>query len=248
MRRSTLLLTAVPATILIALAVLSEPTATQPAPAPSLEGLAALTNATQGIASFSGLDGTAPLGNDDIGLAVTLDRSSILQGANGTIRAEVTLKSTHTPDPANRVPTDLVVVIDASGSMEGQKIEEARHAAAELVASLTSADRFALVRYSGSAVVEIPLGIADAEARQAWSRQIGDIVANGSTNMQAGLDVGGALHSPQPGRARRTILISDGLPDSPHGLIDQARSSARTETTLTTVGIGDDYDERLMSQ
>lgn len=246
MRRSTLLLTAVPAAVLVALAVLSEPTA--PAPAPTAAPVDPQLNPLQGVASFTGLEGTAPIGSDEIGLGVTLDRSSILQGTNGTVRAEVTLTSTHTPDLTDRVPTDLVVVFDTSGSMEGQKLEEARSAAAELVAGLTADDRFALVRYSGSAVVEIPLSVATAEARQSWSSQIGQLFAHGSTNMQAGLDTGGSLHSPTPGRARRTILISDGLPDSPDGLIDQARGSARTETPLTTIGIGDDYDERLMSQ
>ncbi len=242
MRRSTLLLTAVPAAVLVAVAVLAEPRAASVAP----QAPAPLPVDLHAMPSLTGLEGVTAQG--DIGLTATLDRSSVLMGTDGTVRAEVTLTSHHSTEGIPRVPTDLVVVIDASGSMEGAKIEEARHAAAELIGGLTDADRFALVRYSGSAIVEIPLSVATAEARSSWSRQVAGIQANGSTNMQAGLDVGGALHSPQPGRARRTILISDGLPDSPHGLIDQARGSARAETPLTTVGIGDDYDERLMSQ
>ena len=239
MHRRVLLLTAIPAVTLVSLAVLAEPV-TQPFASPATDH----TRTTIPSLDVLAVQG----GSEDVSLSVSLDRSSVLQGTDGLVRAEVTLRSERTPDRAARVPTDLVVVLDASGSMEGSKLIEAQQAATELLSSLTPEDRFALVRYSGMAHVEIPLTSADAESRAAWARTIQGIQANGSTNMQAGLDVGAAVHSPQPARVRRTILISDGLPDTPDGLVEQARSSARAETPVTAVGIGDDYDEQLMTR
>jgi len=235
MNRSILLLTALPAAGLVTLAVISSPVSTPEQVArPSVDAV------------FSAPDVEASSGN--ISVSVDLDRDSVLQGTDGLVRAEVILRSDHPVEETRRVPTDLVVVLDTSGSMEGQKIEEARQSAIELLAGLSDHDRFSLVRYSGLAAVEIPLSAATAAHREIWSQQIGKLEAHGSTNMQHGLEVGADVHAPQPDRARRTILISDGLPDSAHGLIEQARSSTRSETSLTTVGIGDDYDERLMSQ
>ena len=246
MRRSLLLLTAAPAAGLVALAVLSAPTTTpmasSTAAVPEQAPPSAASALTQ-LPEFTGVTAEA----EDIALEVSLDRSSVMVGTDGLVRAEITLRSDHLRETGHRVPTDLVVVMDTSGSMDGAKMSEAKQAARVLLASLGSEDRFSLVQYSGRAHVEIPLTLASTEARQSWQAQIDSLSAHGSTNMQDGLDIGAAVHSPQASRARRTILISDGLPDTSHGLIDQARSSARAETPLTTVGIGDDYDELLLS-
>ncbi|MEQ1507542.1 MAG: VWA domain-containing protein, partial [Myxococcota bacterium] len=76
---------------------------------------------------------------------------------------------------------------------------------------------------------------------------IGSLEAEGSTALDAGLSLGlDLVASPTAGRSRRVVLLSDGLPDTAVGLDDLARRAARAESPLTTIGIGDDYDEALM--
>jgi hypothetical protein len=79
----------------------------------------------------------------------TLDRTSVLRGGDGVVRMELVMRAA--PDvehvTAVRRPTDLVIVLDRSGSMTGEKIEHARAAVRELIGQLGPDDRFALVTY-----------------------------------------------------------------------------------------------------
>lgn len=176
-----------------------------------------------------------------------LDRTAVLQ-SDGTIRVELTVSSTHTPAEGARTPTDLVVVMDRSGSMGGgNKIEDARTAARELLGHLDEQDRFSLVTYESRARVEIPLSPATDDGKARWRGQIAEIGVGGGTEMQQGLALGQDSLDPRAGRAQRVILISDGLPNRADGLLEQAAALGRSEAPLTTVGIGMDYDEQLMA-
>ncbi len=183
---------------------------------------------------------------DGVRFESSLDRSAVMEGGSGIVRMELRIASEHEPQAGARRATDLVVVLDESGSMSGDKIADARAAAHELLNQLGDEDRFALVSFDSGAELRQPLRYADAENRRGMQRAINAVRAGGGTEMQLGLSAGSELHQAQPGRAARTILISDGLPNSQDGLVAQARSFAVAETPLTTVGIGDDYDEQLM--
>ena len=89
-----------------------------------------------------------------------------------------------------RRPTDVVIILDRSGSMANEKIEHARAAVRELIQQLTADDRFALVTYSDDAVVAIPLAPVNEKTRDAWLGQVARIRTEGGTNMSRGLDVG----------------------------------------------------------
>jgi Ca-activated chloride channel family protein len=152
-----------------------------------------------------------------------------------------------------RRPTDLVVILDRSGSMDGQKMNDAKASVRELLAQLSQSDRFALVSYSDSASLAIPLAAVGAPSRAAWEETLAGITASGGTNMASGLDLALGLVESNRGAAQvpRVILISDGLANvgdaSPQGLTERARRAARGEYMLSTVGIGADFNEYLMS-
>jgi Ca-activated chloride channel family protein len=184
---------------------------------------------------------------DGVRLTTRLDRSAVLSSGDGLVRMEVDILDLHEAIAGTRRATDLVVVLDESGSMSGQKIEDARAAARGILAQLGPEDRFALVSFDSNALVRIPLGWAVPEAREGWLASIAAIDAGGGTEMQEGLALGAEQLRVEPGRAARTILISDGQPNSRDGLETQARGFAHREVPLTTVGIGTDYDEQLMA-
>jgi Ca-activated chloride channel family protein len=193
----------------------------------------------------------SPIPSDDASAALihfgsTLDRGAVMAGGTGLVRMELSIASQHEASAGARRATDLVVVLDESGSMSGDKIADARAAAHQLLAQLGSEDRFALVSFDSDVQVRIPMSYATPATRARMLRSIDSIEAGGSTGMQAGIAAGSEQHAVQAGRAARTILISDGLPDSRAGLLAQARGFARSEIPLTTVGIGADYDEQLM--
>ncbi len=183
-----------------------------------------------------------------------LDRSAVLQGSDGLLRMELSTAADEVERGfAPRRPTDLIVVLDRSGSMAGTKMNYAHAAIRELVSRLGLQDRFALVSYANHARTDIPLAPAVPANIAGWSRMIGSLGPNGGTNMSVGLDLGLQTvdGSRVPGRVARVILISDGLAnqgDSSHaGLVSRATRAARGEYVLSSVGVGDDFNESLMT-
>jgi Ca-activated chloride channel homolog len=182
----------------------------------------------------------------------TLDRHAVLLGHDGIARMELVIAAA--PDTAAAAvhrATDVVIILDRSGSMGGEKIEQARAAVRELLTQLGPQDRFALVTYSDSAAVTIPL--SSAESRTAWLGTIAEIQPNGGTNMASGLDLGIDLieRSRAEGHVPHVVLISDGLANqgdaTPEGLTRRARRAAQGEYMLSTVGVGIDFNEYLMT-
>ena len=96
---------------------------------------------------------------------------------------------------AVRVPTDLVVVLDRSGSMAGEPIATALAALRELIAGLADGDRFALVSYaSRRARSTIPLEAASRRrARALEPRDRRDRRRTAAPHMSGGLDLGHAV-------------------------------------------------------
>ncbi|MGH7900018.1 MAG: vWA domain-containing protein [Candidatus Binatia bacterium] len=183
-----------------------------------------------------------------------LDRTAVLRGQDGVVRMELTIAADATDRPRGvRRPTDLVIVLDRSGSMAGEKIERARAATTELIRSLGGEDRFGLVTYSNDAAVALPLTVVDERSRAAWTAAVAEIHPDGGTNMSSGLDVGLEMidQSRTASRVPRLILISDGLANqgdsSPEGLTRRASRAAHGEYMLSTVGVGADFNEYLMS-
>lgn len=187
-----------------------------------------------------------------VSLSARLDRGAVLKGGDGLVRLELALTAEQRRgEQTQRVPTDLVVVLDRSGSMSGEKIELAKAAVAELVGQLGPGDRFALVTYSDGAELAVPLSAFDAQSRQRWRWSIQRVTTGGGTAMSAGLDTALAVTAePAAGRAARIVLVSDGLANqgdaSFEGLTARAARAARRETVVTAVGVGLDFDEHLM--
>ena len=184
-----------------------------------------------------------------------LDRGAVHVGGDGLIHLELIATGAKFSDRAMlRRPTDVVVVLDRSGSMGGAPMVHAIAAIRELIGQLGESDRFALVTYSNGAQLAIPLEIARSEARERWTARLGSIAAGGGTNMAAGLDRAHSLvsNTREAGRIARIILLSDGHANqgdaTPEGLARRSGRAVTGEYVLSTVGVGEGFDERLMSR
>jgi Ca-activated chloride channel homolog len=184
-------------------------------------------------------------------LTASLDRSAVLVGGDGQLRVELALRAS-AGDAATRLPTDLVVVLDRSGSMQGDPLATAKAAVRDLLGRLGPGDRFALVSYASEARVDAPLAPVSTRARSEWERALAGIPAAGGTNLAEGLDLAHrvALGGRTAGRVTRLIVLSDGHANqgdhSPGGLAARARRAVAGEYVLSTVGIGQGFDEALM--
>lgn len=152
-----------------------------------------------------------------------------------------------------RPPMELALVVDTSGSMAGAKIENARQAAKTLVNSLKDGDIVALDSFSDNAKTVVPPTRIDPSTRQEILRAITNLSTQGSTNMFEGLTLGeGQVAAAPPTHTlRRVVVISDGIanvgPSTPEVLGALAERGMRHRVQVTSIGVGNDYDERTLN-
>jgi Ca-activated chloride channel homolog len=163
--------------------------------------------------------------------------------------------ATRALDSRERRPANLVFVIDASGSMAGGgRLHLVKQALEVLLDGLTPRDRVGIVTFQDSAELRLPLTPADQ--RDVILRTIDEITPNGSTNAEAGLELGYSLfhRALLPGTTNRVILCSDGVANS--GLATTAdaiyarlRERAQRGIALSTVGVGmANYNDVLLEK
>jgi Ca-activated chloride channel homolog len=161
-----------------------------------------------------------------------------------TVRAEK-------PREEKRVPVSLALVIDRSGSMQGQKLTDAKRAARLLVQRLGAEDRLALVHY-GSDVRVFPSQQVTEEVRQQMLAFVDTIEDAGATNISGGLQAAAQQLLPfvEHFRVSRILLLSDGHPTE--GLVEDGELLKLADTyqhqgmTVSGLGVGDEFNERLM--
>ena len=138
--------------------------------------------------------------------------------------------------------------------MEGAKIEKARQAAAVAIDKLGDDDFFSLVIYDDQAEVLIePQRVGGPSHREELKERIQRIRPGGGTALYAGVSLG-AKQVRQffaNERVNRVILLSDGLanngPSTPSELAALGRELRSGGIAVSTVGVGDDYNEDLMT-
>ena len=154
-------------------------------------------------------------------------------------------------EEAARPPVNVAIVLDKSGSMTGQKIAKAKEGAIAAIQRLRAEDIVSVVVYDSTVRVVVPATkVSDREAIYAAIRQI---EAGGNTALFAGVSKGAQEIRKflDPGRVNRVVLLSDGLanvgPSSPGALADLGTSLVREGISVTTIGLGLDYNEDLMA-
>jgi len=151
-----------------------------------------------------------------------------------------------------RPPLSLAVVIDRSGSMEGEPLGNAKAAAARLVDQLGDDDAFTIVTYSSSDETVMPMSRATASNKAAAREAIMRIWDDGNTCISCGMQRGASelAMTPVKSGVRRMVLISDGQANT--GLYDRnelAQLAVETSArgiSISTVGVGLDFDEVTM--
>ena len=171
----------------------------------------------------------------------------------GTSDLFATLQVSAVEVKGQRAPVNLALVIDRSGSMAGEKLEQAKRAAAHLVDLLDENDRLAIVHY-GNDVRAFPAAMCTAETRLRMKRYIAGIQEQGGTNIGEGLTAGQAQLSLMRSdfRVNRLLLLSDGQPTvgvtSPVGLTRIVSSIRSAGISVTSMGVGADFNEDLMQR
>ena len=149
------------------------------------------------------------------------------------------------------VPRDLTFVIDVSGSMSGEKIDQARAAGKQVLGTLSPMDRFRLIDFSSDVrTFRDDFSAATRENIRAAERYLDQLDAQGSTNISGALDEALSTRV-QPGRLPIILFLTDGQPTV--GERDPSAIAASVAKRLGsrrvfTFGVGADLNVSLIEQ
>ncbi len=148
---------------------------------------------------------------------------------------------------AQVVAKDVVLVLDTSGSMDGEKMTQARDALTFVLDHLNKEDRFNVIAFStGVKLFSTQLEPLTklGEAR----RFVADLKSGGSTDINRAL-----LEAIKPADSQRPtiiIFLTDGLPTSgvveKEAILNNVKQSASKNVRIFPFGVGDDVDTLLL--
>ena len=150
-------------------------------------------------------------------------------------------------EPAARVDRDVILVLDVSGSMEGEKLAQAQDAARFILERLGEGDRYGVVSFSRGVTV-FGEGLELAAEAEAGIAHVEDLLAGGGTNIAGALSA--ALDLAGGERATTIVFLTDGLatvgPEDAESILALAQAGAELRTQMFTFGVGFDVDTILL--
>jgi Ca-activated chloride channel family protein len=159
-----------------------------------------------------------------------------------------TLLLAPSPNPGSEILSkDIIIVLDRSGSMEGEKFNQAQGALTYILEHLNPEDRFNLIAFSTSidAYADSMKGVSEVDKAISW---VNKLSALGSTDINRAL-LEAAAQSDQE-RPTYLIFLTDGLPTE--GVVESSEIlknleiSAKSNLRLFGFGVGYDVDTYLL--
>jgi Ca-activated chloride channel family protein len=146
---------------------------------------------------------------------------------------------------------ELVIAIDRSGSMSGKRLDNAIAAAQGAVDRLANGDRVSVVDYATTAHLLVESTVLGTETRASIHARLAALNAGGETCISCALETALELARDRDAGVTRVLLLSDGEAtagvrglDGMRQLADRLRAAG---STVTTIGVDVDYNERMMT-
>lgn len=139
----------------------------------------------------------------------------------------------------------MVIVVDRSGSMMGDKIERAKEAARGAVDLLGPMDRIGVLAFAGDQDWVVPL--MPCENKAAIQRRLARVGSGGGTEMYPALAEAGKALRGSDTNIRHIILLTDGQ-STPGDFEALARGLAEEHITVSAISIGSDADLDLLKR
>ncbi|HYV35569.1 MAG TPA: VIT domain-containing protein, partial [Gemmataceae bacterium] len=154
---------------------------------------------------------------------------------------------------SQKVPRDMVFVLDTSGSMQGPRIEQARKALKFCLDRLADNDRFAILHFATSVTTYEdnlkPATAANVGEARKW---VDALEANGGTNINDALLRALQMRSNDGGRPFTVVFFTDGIPTvgvtNPDAILANTLAKNTANTRIFAFGVGDDVNAALLDQ
>ncbi len=162
------------------------------------------------------------------------------------------LTTPQVPEKEEQLPKTVLFVVDKSGSMSGEKIEQAKGALKFVLNNLRPGDLFNIIAYDSTVQSFKPeLENYNKESRQAALGYIEGLYAGGGTNIHGALSTAlGQLKDKK--RPNYVIFLTDGLPTvgerNESKIAAAARKANRVRARILNFGVGYDVNSRLLDR
>lgn len=184
--------------------------------------------------------------------STSISHPSLLGGKSQKTYIKVDLTGFKLDRVTEKTPVNVAIVLDKSGSMNGEKMQQAKAAAIQAVDRLDAGDIVSIITYDNDAHVLLPA--TEVKDKAAIKRKIQQLIAGGGTALYAGVMQGSnqLREFLSDNRVNRVILLSDGQanqgPDTPAELGNLGASLIGDGISVSTIGLGLGYNEDLMVQ
>jgi MOB kinase activator 1 len=158
-------------------------------------------------------------------------------------------------DDSKRAPIDIVVALDVSGSMHGDKLKMCKLTLELLLRQLLPQDRFGLVSFADDAIVEAPIQKLTDLNKSIALDKIKLLSTRGCTNISGGIGLAAkemkAIETPN--KVRSVFLLTDGHANcgvtDAAGIVNIAKGCLgnNVDATIHCFGYGTDHDETLLA-
>ncbi len=149
------------------------------------------------------------------------------------------------------ISKDIIFIVDTSGSMQGEKIEETKRAIKGVLKALNANDRFAIVQFNTDVeYFNSHLLNATSENKQSADKYVDDLEARGGTNISYAMQTGCHMLDEPSSRPAYVILMTDGQPtvgETNEASILKGISSKRN-LRIFDFGVGYDVNTRLLNK
>lgn len=183
------------------------------------------------------------------GQRVHLDLKQMVVGKHRSV-IQVGITTPRALAPGKIRPLNVVLVIDQSGSMSGDRIAKVKQSILAFVERFRSTDKVSIVGFSTKA--RVLLEACEKSDQQRIEKAIQQIVADGSTNLHGGLMLGYQLARKHydAERTNRVIFLTDG--NANVGVVDPAEIARQSKAynvegiSLSTIGLGQNFNHALL--
>jgi Ca-activated chloride channel family protein len=189
----------------------------------------------------------------EVKLEADLGQSVVNRRASDRVYLRLSLKSLAAKNRERRSPINVAIVIDRSGSMQGERLAAAKEGARVALDRLSKDDIVSLVAYNHNVDVLVPAARFGG-ARSTFEKAIDGLRADGTTALYDGVKEGGRQLKEflSDTKVNRVVLLSDGLanvgPSTPRELAELGRDLASKGISVSTIGLGLEYNEDLMQR
>ncbi len=169
-------------------------------------------------------------------------------GAEQAVYALVDIKAGVGTD-LGAVPANIALVLDRSGSMDGEKMDNLKEAVGYVMDTLGDNDLVSVTLFDDQ--VELLVPSQPAKNRDDIKATLAGVIVRGGTQISDGLSAG--LAQVKKGiaedRVNRIVLLTDGQTwDDEDACLKLAEEAGKLGVAITSIGIGDEWNEKLLLQ